>query len=395
MPRTGRFPATIVCVLAALGAAQPQAQAQSMPTIRVTGEMQTVFRWATDRCATDDFPDSPARAFRGADGRLRLIASHMNARVMTGPDLDRMRHDCRVVHAGARNDSPAAHNDRAWILSPYTLDGNTIYALIHNEYQGHLRPAECPSRAYIRCWYNTITWAVSRDGGATFTRPAPPNDLVMSVPYRYAGDTGNRVGYFNPSNVVAHEGHFYALVLTFRFREQEFGVCLIRTDRLDDPKSWRGWDRRGFNVRFVDPYREAVDDPRAHVCAPVGRGNLVEAVSLVRHQASGLWIAVMAATRPAGAERTPTQGIHASASRDLINWSETVPVFAAQIFRPRACDASTTFTVAYPALIDARSAARNLDTFGAQGWLYMTRFNVRECQVGSNRDLVRVPIAIE
>jgi hypothetical protein len=366
-----------------------------MPAVSVTGDMQTVFRWASDRCANDDFPDSPARVFRGADGRLRLIASHMNARVMIGPDLDHMRQDCRVVYSGARNDDPSAYNDRAWILSPYTVDGTTIYALVHNEYQGHLRPADCPSRAYIRCWFNTITWAVSRDGGASFVRPAAPNDVVMTLPYRYPGDSGNRAGYFNPSNIVQHDGHFYALVLTFRFRDQDQGVCLIRTDRLDDPTSWRGWDGRGFNVRFASPYREAVDDPRAHVCAPVGRGNLVEAVSLVRHQASGQWIAVMAATRPVGPNRTPTQGIHASASRDLINWSETAPVFTAQIFRPRACDATTTFTVAYPALIDAQSRARNLDTFDAQGWLYMTRFNLRECQVGSDRDLVRVPIRIE
>ena len=37
--------------------------------------------------------------------------------------------------------------------------------------------------------------------------------------------------------------------------DQQAGVCLMRTDRLDDPASWRGWDGRDFTVKFTDPYR--------------------------------------------------------------------------------------------------------------------------------------------
>jgi hypothetical protein len=388
--------AALALVLAA-GAAP--AAAQAVPAIAVAGDPQVVFRWETDRCAPDDFADSPARAFRTADGAVRLIASHMDARPMSGPDLDRLRHGCRVAYAGGRNDDPAAYDDRAWILSPYTLDGRTVVALVHNEFHGNLRPALCPSRVYSRCWFNAITFAVSQDGGATFRRPPPPGDLVMALPWRYEGELG-RAGYFNPSNIVADGGWFYSLVLTFRLRDQEPGVCLIRTDRLDDARSWRGWDGRGFTVRFVDPYRERVADPRAHVCAPVGRGKLTESVSLVRHAPTGLWIALMATTRP-GPDGQPVRGIHAAASRDMIAWSDTVVVMATPVFQVFACGRDT-WSAAYPALLDPDSPSRNFETFGersapgapAAGWLYMTRLNIHDCRVGADRDLIRFPVHV-
>jgi hypothetical protein len=374
----------LVLLLALVSRAEAQ-------TVTVTGEAQVVHRWQTDRCATDDFADSPARAYRTVDGTVRLIASHMDARLMEGPDLDHLRHGCRVAFRGGRNDEPGAYDDRTWILSPYTLDGRTVFALVHNEFHGNLRPALCPSREYRRCWMNAITFAMSRDGGTTFQAPPPPDHLVMALPYRYEGEQG-RTGYFNPSNIVAHDGYYYALALTFRFRDQEAGNCLIRTDRLDDPRSWRGWDGHDFAVRFADPYREQIADPRAHVCAPVGRGRLTESVSLVRHEPSGTWIALMATTRP-GPDGQRVPGIHASTSRDLIDWSDTRVVMRVAIFQVVACGQDR-FSVAYPALIDPASRSRNFETFGSDGWLYMTRFNLQDCRIGSDRDLIRVPVHV-
>ncbi len=369
------------------------AHAQGLPQARLAldPEMQTVFQWSRDACARDDFPDSPTRVLRGADGQLRLIAAHMEARIMSGPDLDHLRRDCRVAFAGRRSDDPAAFDDRAWILSPYTTDGRTAVALIHNEFHGNLRADLCPSRSYQRCWANAITLAVSRDGGATFAR-VPGDALVMALPYRYEGEAGARIGYFNPSNIVAHEGFYYALVFTTAYRDQQAGLCLIRTDRLDDPKSWRGWDGRGFGVRFVDPYRERVEDPRAHVCAPVGRGALATSVSLVRHRASGLFVATMTANRPERAGGAPVAGIWASTSRDLVTWSAPVLVRAVPIFQGVTC--ADRFSVGYPALIDPASESRNFETFGDHGWLYMSRYNLRNCRIEADRDLVRVAVTL-
>ena len=46
----------------------------------------------------------------------------------------------------------------------YTEDGETVYALIHNEYQGHQHPGYCPQNDYVACWDNSITLGISRDG---------------------------------------------------------------------------------------------------------------------------------------------------------------------------------------------------------------------------------------
>ncbi len=381
----------LAAFVAAIAAAPAVAQPLPTPHLALGADVQTVFQWSRDACDQYDFPDSPARVFRSADGALRVIAAHMSARVMSGPDLERLRRDCRIAHAGRRNDDPGAFDDRAWILSPYTLDGRTVYALIHNEFHGNLRPALCPSRNYQRCWANAITFAVSRDGGATFARP-PGDAVVMALPYRYEGEIGARVGYFNPSNIVAHEGFYYALVFTTAYRDQQAGVCLIRTDRLDDPKSWRGWDGRGFSVRFVDPYRERVEDPRAHVCAPVGREALQSSVSLVRHVESGLWIATMTANRPPQRGGRPVSGIYASVSRDLITWSVPTLVRAMPTFGRFACE--DRYSVGYPALVDPQSTTRNFESFGGTGWLYMSRFNLRDCRIGTDRDLVRVAVSL-
>ena len=85
---------------------------------------------------------------------------------MRGRSLNDVRQDCRVIYEGHKRDDPAAFDDRAWIAAPYTLDGRTIYALIHNEFQGHFRPDLCPSRNYSACWSNAITWARSPDATA-------------------------------------------------------------------------------------------------------------------------------------------------------------------------------------------------------------------------------------
>ena len=110
-------------------------------------------------------------------------------------------------------------------------------------------------------------------------------------------------------------------------------------------------------------------------------------VSLVRHEPSGMFIATMTASR----QGTGT-GIYASLSRDLIAWSEPVLVRAVPIFQGVTCN--DTFSVGYPALLDPASTTRNFETIGAQGWLFMTRYNLHICRVGSDRDLVRVPVTI-
>jgi hypothetical protein len=255
---------------------------------------------------------------------------------------------------------------------------------------GHRRPELCQG-PYIECWRNSITYAVSHDGGRSFTQPAPPGHLVATLPYRYRGDLGRHVGYFNPTNILRVDGHFYAMFSAARFGAQASGACIMRSDDLADPTSWRAWDGQDFRVRFVDPYRERVADPARHVCTPVGQGRLMTPLGgLVRHEPSGTFILVMAGSRRI--ENRRVSGIFAAVSRDLITWSRPSLIREVPTGATEGCPAEK---FDYPSLLDPDSPSRSFETVGARAYLYLTRANLTECRSGTDRDLIRLPVAIE
>lgn len=352
-------------------------------TVTVGGPVIIVMSHNNDGCDALDIPDAPARAIRLATGEALLFAPHFRNRLLRGPDLLHVRPDCRVVFAGDERDDPAAFDDRAWLASPYTLDGRRVFSIVHNEFQGHRRPWLCPSGRYIDCWYNALTIAVSDDGGRHFTRP--PAALLAALPYRYDEVTGAHRGYFNPSNIVADHGFFYVMAFATEARAQKPGNCLLRTDRLEDPAAWRAWDGAGFGARFIDPYgpREA---PGAHVCAPVGAGHLRWPVtSLVRHAPSGLFIATMMNGAADG-------GVFVSTSRNLLDWSAPALVWAGTGETGWRCGGAA--PVAYPSLLDPAAPDGNFETVGDTAMLFLTRWNPAGCKLGMDRDLIRLPVRI-
>lgn len=349
--------------------------------VEVAGPAVTVFSHARDACAADDIPDAPARAVRLASGAVLLFAPHFTNRLLRGPDLLRVRPDCRVVYRGGENDDPAAFDDRGWLVSPYTLDGRRIFSLVHDEFQGHRRPWLCPTGTYLDCWYNAITLAVSDDGGRTFRRPA--RALVAALPYRYEDVVGAHRGYFNPSNVVALDTGFYVFAFATEALAQRPGNCLLRTTAPDEAGSWRGWNGAAFAVRFVDPYVER-DDPAAHVCAPVEVEHLRWPVtSVVRHAPSGLFIATM---------MNGAAGVFVATSRDLLHWSDPALVWAGHGEGGWRCGAAP--PVAYPSLLDPQSASADFATVGATAQLFLTIWRPDGCRLGMDRDLIRLPVRI-
>src|SRR3989344_3725099 len=128
------------------------------------GPEQTVFDWTTQKCAQDDIPDTPARAFRDVNGNIQLIATHYTNRRFIGSSLNTVSNACPIVMSSSLNSNPSQYNDHEWITAPYTFDGQIIYTLVHNEYHGYLyNPSACPS--YSACWYNAITSAISTNAG--------------------------------------------------------------------------------------------------------------------------------------------------------------------------------------------------------------------------------------
>jgi hypothetical protein len=381
-----------IAILSAISAGSA-VRAASGPAVAIsrTGPVETVFRWRTDRCTPDDIPDAPARAFRDATGAVHLFAAHLVNRALVGPSLDAVRPDCAVAFAGGKADDPEAFDDRIWLAAFHTDDGRTVAALAHAEFHGDLRPALCPSRRYMSCWWNAVLGLVSRDGGRHFARLPGARAVVAALPYGYAGDVGRPTGYFGPSNILTLDGAQYAFIFAEAWHDQKRGACLLRSTTPADPSSWRAWDGAGFAAALT---RAARNDgpPSRHVCAPVpGLGSTVAAI--VRHVPTGDVIGLFAGTRRDDETGADATGIWYVTARDLLHWSAPRLLAAMPLVFAYRCGASAVY--AYPSLLDPGSRSPNFDSVSGRAFLYLTRFNMDGCKLPMDRDLVRIPVRID
>jgi hypothetical protein len=364
-------------------------------TLSVTGPEETVYNWDTMHCNLDipDVPDIPARAYRDALGRTQLTIGGPNTR-MIGSSLDNLTtHDCNKTLSWSLNSLPSEYNDAEWIGGTYTLDGQEVFALIHSEYHGTEHAGFCGD-SFQKCRFNTVTYAHSTDTGNSYTQPAAPDHLVASVPYRYVpGDA--RYGYFSPSNIIEKDGWYYDIILvSAEYKRQKGGVCLIRTQTLGDPRSWRAWDGEGFNAQFVDPYRESPEPTVSHVCEPIGQGQITDLNrSIVYATNAGKYVMIgktRAFAAPVGGQ---TPGIFYTTSDDLIHWTDRQFLMATEDATTYTCG-DPEFLL-YPALLDSNSPDRNFDSTDGNLYLYLTKGRHENCiSITWKRDMVRYPIQI-
>jgi hypothetical protein len=373
--------------------AGPTATAVIDPQLALVGPTETVFDWSTDRCGDEDIPDLGARAFRGADGRVTLVASHYSTWRFVGASLDELAHDCAPVMSSAQQGDPSLYSDRSWLAAPYTLDGQTVYALVHNEYQGNRHPGACPQEAYEPCWYNAVTEYISIDGGRTFGPIVPPpGHLVASLPHRYEAGAGP-YGVFEPTNIIKHtDGMYYSYIRVDEFRSEAQRICLMRTATLDDPASWRAWDGSDFTIELLNPYRDPAGALSARPCAVIGINQLgVMGTSITFN--TYLQRYVMVGTTATTIEGREVWGVLYAFSLDLIEWQTRQLLFEAEL--PWTYEPGDDNVYLYPVLLDPASDSRNFETTGEHAYLYVTRFNTREAgdQLDTlDRDLVRIPV---
>ncbi len=503
-------------------------------SVEIIGEEEMVYDMSKDQCPDGGAPDLPIRVFRDADGQVQFhLSSPTNFR-MIGKDLDSVKVDCNPIMPSDLDPDPAHYNFLEWMGAVYTLDGNTVYALIHNEYHGDegsawqgmrdfsatqgdhdwyyqswngsayrdmtfdarndrwqgpkqwcqigsgwvstnlgcdatrtwvspvsatvtisgsvadsdpgggdgvivtilkgdeelwsqtiengypgdysyniLVSVEVGDRIYFRvnarnndsydstalnpeinigpdpcstgqyCHYHSVTYAVSHDGGKTFTHPEAPNHLVAVPPYKYQPN-GGLVANWQPSNIVKSpkDGYYYALVQLDIRRTGETGfqgMCVMRTMTLDDPQSWRAWDGSGFNMRFINPYTESVVNPEVHKCKAVSV-NEVGALSynLTYNTYLEKFLAV------GHAVNVPTPGFYYSISDDLIHWAPKKLLMATDL-----AQTSVGPFLAYPSLVDPENTSLNFDITGQSPWLYYSRFKNFSLE---DVDLMRVRI---
>ncbi len=346
-----------------------------------------LFDWHLERCGLWDIPDAPARFWRDGSGSVHMLAGNDANRESVGPDLRHLQRVCRLVHAGAEDPDPAARNDRVWIVSVFTRDGQHLDALGHAEYQGHRHGDVCAADDYMSCWRNAIVALESNDGGESFHRvPGPP---VATLPYPYDRDQTRRSGYFNPSNMIVAGKYLHVFFLAEAYGAQKRGVCLARRPVDGGPRDWRAWDGAGFTIRFADPYSAPVPEPERHVCTPLP-GLTANLTSVVRQPATGRYLAV--SPMVGEIDGTRTAGIWAFTSTDLIHWGDRVLLAPMPLLWARDCTDS--FAHAYPSLVDPDSSSRTFETVGENFWLTVVRMALDPaCRVGPERDLVRFDVS--
>jgi hypothetical protein len=453
----------LLLMVTVCGAACLLAQASALADVTVgvatPAGAQTVYRHADDQCNIFEGPDLPARAYRDQYGRVVVTISHdrsfrllgdnlqtvtaeqnylghppsvpagrpcTNAQLWPYPDLDP---NARLDH------NPAHYQGLQWLASPWTLDGQTVYAFALNEYHGELAPnnSQCsPAWAMGQCTMSSIVALKSSDGGATYSyRPSPsePTDrLVATVPATYQKDWG-WWGYSPGSNVIWNRGHagedgwYYALVLVVNdptdavgpavnagALNQQSGVCVMRGLPISDPKSWSFWDGTGFGGKFIDPYQPSAPPASKHLCQPVSYegglgGGVVRSLTwnsyLQKFMAVGL-------ARPSGNNSGP-RGFYYSLSDNLIDWTRREAIQGFEDIDGTGPGSPKTLYgcqdgVTYPSILDAGDPAntsgtifyRNFDQPTQTPYLFFTCGHPRlpSNPNAPNADLVRVSLQI-
>jgi hypothetical protein len=314
---------------------------------------------------------------------------------MVGPTLGEVVIDCAApILTSPVDPDPATFADSWWIGAPYTTDGQTVYAIVHNEYRGDThtdaRPGQCPSGQRLPCLDTSLVMTVSTDGGRTFgPLTTPPDHLVATLPYQYLGDTVPS-GIRQPSNLIRHsDGFFYLFGSVIDPPAQRQWVCAMRTDDLANPSAWRYWDGSGFVGEWLDPYRE--DTTTADKCAPLAHDQLGGSVqeSVVFDERLDGYVMVGISAEPI--TYRDDWGVYYATSTDLVDW--TLRELLIELPSGEAVvDPDNDVVFAYPAIIDPDSASPSFETSDGAMYLYISRFNG-----GGNsldRDLLRFPIAV-
>ena len=219
-----------------------------------------------------DLPDTPTRAFLDDRGETVLVSVDSTSRLSRGPSLLNTTRDCSIVVNSSLSPDPSVYaTDDGFLDAIHSFNNGTVVGLLHDEYPGmnfnncNVKPVVWPC-----CWSVSLSLIVSQDWGRTWTRPsAPPVNLVAAVPYKYSPDAGPIFGWGDSGGITPHpiDGFFY-VAMNNRMAKglQSNGTCVMRSNSLLDPRSWRGWSGSDFSVSFVSAYTLAPGDEAAHIC---------------------------------------------------------------------------------------------------------------------------------
>lgn len=362
-------------------AAEPQPGLRLM----VAGPEEVVFDDRQSHCAIRQFPDSPARAVREANGGLVLFATFETNWFLTGPDWKSLAAPCRSSGHAAQNPDPRMLDDKYWIQALHSTNGVDFIALGSHEYLGVRHPGRCNHRTSGTmappCWYSSITQYVA-NGNAQHFAPAKVAPVVATPQVPFDPGSIKRVGYFTASNIVSDREYRYVLIFAEGSQAQERGNCLFRSQLAPGPTRWLGWDGTDFTVDLSNVPQPGTD--AAARCRPVA-GLPQEARGLVRHAPTGAWIAVYSG------RIGQNTGVVYSVSDSLTQWRQETMLLDAPLTRR---DPECAPVYRYPSIIDHGAPGFAFESVGAAAYLYGIKILLEGCRPVA-RQITRIPLRIE
>ncbi len=380
-----------ICIAAGLQCLSFFSGAAQAVSVSVTGPEEMVFDWTTARCDDFDIPDGTTQVLRDFTNRIQLVTPNAATRRMVGPDFQHLTRECQPIFPSQFDPNPAHFNYQHWLNGLYTENGRDVYAIVHHEWHGWEIPGACPAGSgQRRCGFVANTFAVSHDGGDTYSAPAPPDNLVSAVPPRPTIDD-SRTGLAAPSNPIKKGSYYYHLSL-IQSDKQDVGVCVMRTRDIADPQSWRGWDGSAFSVRFRNAFYENVTPLRTHTCEAASYENILGmSRSVTYNTALGKYVLTGSAVKFEPSQSRYVYGFFFSTSDDLVHWSMRQLIMEAPSLISHQCGGPD--ALAYPSLIDHDSSDRNFRITDATAYLYYVRLHYNAaCQLTWDRDLLRLPL---
>jgi hypothetical protein len=398
--------------------------ATTISGIATVGAAESVFDWETQHCATGrplapchpapchaipyrrDVPDAPAMAWRDPVSNLTYVApgDSRGTWPSVGRGLDAVAHDCNVMifnYSGPTGymQSPRMFSSHEWLYAPWVVppaslgENATLYMLVHNEFHGwEHAPELCNATSMVkgRCWYNSVSLSVSRDGGRHIEHVAPPPlHLVAAATTPYVPNRG-AYGVFSPSQIVPYKGWLYSFPL-FSTQAGRSGVTVMRIEEKDlrDPTKWRFWtggDESSFTGRFVDPYtRQGGATPSALVFGPPPNASQPKQPTpsqpVPRYMpAQGIFVMTGYANMPSGHGIGGHFG-YATAKLPWGPWSAMRPIAGVDVNPTKDSGAPRGL---YPSLLDPSSPSLSYATIeGDTAYLYWVQ--------GRNKTVVHAP----
>jgi hypothetical protein len=332
-----------------------------------------------------------ARAVRMPDGSIVLYSGNApRAYASFGPDFGSLRRSC--VPTLVSDDDPTAQSfsNQEWLSTVYRV-GHVFHAIVHNEYHDPVSPSckQGDTSPANPCWYNALTYASSTDG-RVFSQPPAPTHVLAGPPQQWDASGGRApgpYGYFAPSNIVRRpDGYWYAMFFTIpeRDNQQKRGSCVMRTNTLSDPASWRAWDGAAYTIAMPSPYAAGATGTACHIVIPGGiDGSLTYNTYLQRYLYVGATGAIV--------DGALTCGFLYATSQDLVTWSPPRVLKTAPVPFPPCPPGPNQGREHYPSLIDHADTSINFENTGRTPHLYYMRYNDNAL----DRDLLRVPVTIE